>query len=293
MKRTLTLSFLLLMALLATAACGGTTAPAANPTTSDTPPPTTEPQRPTPTTEPRTSDSYPAPAQPAQTADTTAEGYPPPPAAPAISTAADQASYPAPSTAASSVSASEPRTFTIVPAQSEAAYVVAETFLENALSSLNIPAGLVDTIGRTQTVEGELVLDLSQANPIVSSFFQVDLSTLTSDQSRRDNRLKQDWLESTRYPLATFVATGVEDFPANYTEGESATFKLLGDLTIRTTTLPVVFEVTATLANGQITGTAVAPLTMSDFGVRPPSMLGLFSVEDAFRVELSFTAEEQ
>jgi polyisoprenoid-binding protein YceI len=227
-------------------------------------------------------DGYPAPAAPAGAVGSSAEGYPAP------ATAADE-------TAAEEevTSSTASRTFILVPEQSEASYVVAETFLENASSQLNIPAGLVDTIGRTQVLEGEFVLDFSQATPLISSFFQVDLSTLSSDQSMRDNRLKRDWLESSTYPLATFVATGMENFPADYADGQEVSFQLLGDLTIRNTTLPATFDVTATLANGQIVGTAVAPLTMSNFGVDPPSMLGLFNVEDEFRVEISFTAEEQ
>jgi polyisoprenoid-binding protein YceI len=285
MKRIAYLALLLTLAF--SAACQSS--PPTTTTTTDTSP-AVEQSRPTPTTDAQAAavEAYPPPA--AQAA-VVADGYPAP-AAPAV--AAD--SYPAPAgdTADEEVTSSTTsRTFILVPEQSEASYVVAETFLENASSQLNIPAGLVDTIGRTQVLEGEFVLDLSQANPLISSFFQVDLSTLSSDQSMRDNRLKRDWLESATYPLATFVATGIENFPADYADGQEVSFQLLGDLTIRNTTLPATFDVTATLVNGQIVGTAVAPLTMSNFGVDPPSMLGLFNVEDDFRVEISFTAEEQ
>jgi hypothetical protein len=128
----------------------------------------------------------------------------------------------------------------------------------------------------------------------LSSVLNIDEDTVVdaSGQNMRDNRIKRDWLESATYPLATFVATAVENFPANYVEGTEATFLLLGDLTIRNITIPATFEVTATLADGTITGTAVAPLTMTDFGFDPPAMLGLFTVADDFRVEITFTATE-
>ena len=272
---------LLILAVFGLIACNTAPEPTAVPPTAA---PAIEPapeQRPTPTTS--------SAAQESETAETTAESYP----APATESQTVVESYPAPELAADvpatdsypapvADSASAPRT----------SYIVAETFLENAASQLNIPSGLVDTIGTTQVIEGEFVLDLSQENPITSSSFQVDISTLSSGQNMRDNRIKRDWLESGTYPLATFVATAVENFPANYVEGTEATFLLLGDLTIRDITIPATFEVTATLADGTITGTAVAPLTMTDFGFEPPAMLGLFTVADDFRVEITFTATE-
>jgi polyisoprenoid-binding protein YceI len=184
------------------------------------------------------------------------------------------------------------RTFVIVPEESEAAYIVAEEFLSGAVQQLGQLLGLTDTIGRTRNVEGELVLDLSAANPLVSGEFVVDLRTLTSDDSRRDNRIRNEWLESTRYPLAEFVATAVENFPASYSEGQTITFQLLGDMTIRETTQPVRFDVTATLTGNSITGTATAEMRMTDFGFNPPAMANLFTVADEFTVEITFTAQE-
>lgn len=189
--------------------------------------------------------------------------------------------------------AGTPRIFAIDPTQTTVSYVVEETFLENSADSLGIPAGLVDTIGSTQEVSGQLVLDLSQAQFLLSSEFEVDLSTLTSDQERRDNRLKDEWLESATYPLATFKSTSVSQMPQNYVEGFGVELTVEGELTIRGVTKPAVFEVNAKLENGVITGTAVADLLMSDFGVEPPTMLGLFSVEDAFQVQVEFVATEQ
>lgn len=205
-------------------------------------------------------------------------------------TAASQsAGYPA----ADEVPAGVIRNFAIDPTQTTVSYVVKETFLENSADSLGIPSGLVDTIGSTQEVSGQMVLDLSQAQFLLSSEFEVDLSTLTSDQERRDNRLKDEWLQSATYPMATFKSTSISQMPQNYVEGFGVTLTVEGELTIRDVTKPAVFEVTAKLENGMITGTAVAELLMSDFGVEPPTMLGLFSVEDAFQVQVEFVATEQ
>ena len=97
------------------------------------------------------------------------------------------------------------RTFVIVPEQTQASYIVAEEFLGGALDRLGIEPGLVDTIGSTQEVTGTMQLDLDNlATPIVTNYFSVNLRSLTSDQPRRDNRIREANLESNRYPLAQF-----------------------------------------------------------------------------------------
>ncbi|MCA9982410.1 MAG: YceI family protein, partial [Anaerolineales bacterium] len=229
------------------------------------------------------------------------EGYPVAPAAPQTASGypeapvvADTAVDAYPATSPETATTASIRTFAIVPAESTARYVVAETFLDGAQERLGIAAGLVDTIGETQVVDGSLSLDFSQS-PIAlqSGSFTVDISTLQSDQSMRDNTLRDRWLQSGTYPIATFVATGIENFPADYAEGTEASFQLVGDITIRDTTQPATWDVTATLADGKITGTAVTNLTMTAFGFDPPSFGGVFTVEDAFEAQIDFTAQEQ
>lgn len=186
------------------------------------------------------------------------------------------------------------RTFVIVPEQSKASYIVAEEFFGGALDRLGVEPGLVDTIGSTQEVSGQMQLDLADpASSVAGSQFVVNVQSLTSNQSRRDNRIREANLESNRYPLAEFTITSLENVPASYTEGEAVTFQTNGDLTIRDITLPTTFDVTATLEGDTITGNATTQLTMTDFGFEPPSFVNLFSVADDFMVEVEFVFVEQ
>ncbi len=82
---------------------------------------------------------------------------------------------------------------------------------------------------------------------VQSGQFQVDISTLKSDDSRHDNRIRQRWLESSRYPTATFVPTGIQNFPTDAAEGKPFNFKLAGNMTIHQVTKPVAFDVTTIL----------------------------------------------
>jgi polyisoprenoid-binding protein YceI len=181
-----------------------------------------------------------------------------------------------------------------VPEESLASYIVAEEFFGGALDQLGIQPGLVDTIGSTQQIEGELQLNLDNlAAPLVAGNFAVNLESLTSDQPRRDRRIRSTDLESSRYPLAVFVATAVENGPASYTEGETVAFQVLGDMTIRDITQPVTMDVKATLNGDTLTGVVTVPLRMSDFGFDPPNFAGLFSVADEFKAEVQFTLRER
>ena len=121
----------------------------------------------------------------------------------------------------------------------------------------------------------------------------MDLRTLISDSSRRDRRIRRQWLESNRYPIAEFIPTGIEDFPEDAAEGQDVSFKIVGDMTIREVTIPLTFDVTARLEGDIFTGTATTNLLMKDFGFDPPEVLGFLKVKDGVKVTVNFTATEE
>ncbi len=176
------------------------------------------------------------------------------------------------------------RTFRIVPEQTEASYEVQEQFLSRDLPS--------KAIGRTNAVEGEFQFTTDGRPTGQVTYIRVDLRTLTSDDRRRDNRIRQQWLESNTYPYAEFASTGVEGVPESYTEGQEVSFKLLGNLTIREVTRPVTFDVTGKLEGDTVTGTATTQILMKDFGFDPPSIAGMLTVQDGVTIRVQFTAKE-
>ncbi len=185
------------------------------------------------------------------------------------------------------------RTFVVEPGSSTASYLVDEEFFASALSTYNIEAGQKVTIGSTQEVAGSLALDLGADQPLGPNRFTVDLPSLTSDQSLRDGWIRDNALESNKFPEAVFVASSVEGAPADYTEGQEVNFQLVGDLTVRAITLPATFDVIATLSGDTITGVAEAKVKMSDFGVTPPNFANTLVVDDLFTIRIELTAKEQ
>jgi len=186
------------------------------------------------------------------------------------------------------------RRFVVVPAESFAAYVVTEEFFGGALAKYGIEAGIGEVTGRTNEVAGELQLRLDDPqNALAFGEFTVNLPSLTSDRDQRDGWIRDNALQSNRFPVAKFVATEIQNAPATYTEGTEVTFQLVGDLTVRDITQPVTFDVTATLTGDTIKGVATSPMQITNFGFDPPDFANTLTVANDFTIQVELTAKEQ
>jgi polyisoprenoid-binding protein YceI len=186
------------------------------------------------------------------------------------------------------------RTFVIVPAESKAIYLADEEFFADALAKYGIGAGEADVVGSTQEIAGQLQLNLDNlSDALGENRFTVQMNTLTTDRSLRDNWIRENGPRFNDYPEASFVATAIEGAPTSYTDGEEVSFQLVGDLTIREITQPATFAVTARLTGDTLTGVATTRLLMSDFGIDPPNFANTLAVADEFGIEVQFTAREE
>jgi polyisoprenoid-binding protein YceI len=186
------------------------------------------------------------------------------------------------------------KTFVIIPAESRALYIVGEEFFGGALEKYGIPSGIQDTVGTTQAIQGQLNLNFDDlSSPVEDNYFEVDLSTLTSDQSLRDGWIRDNGPSFGQYPIATFVANSVTGAPTSYTEGEEVEFALTGDMTIREITQPVTFTVRASLQDNRLQGVATSSMLLTDFGIDPPSFANTLTVKDEFTIQVEFLAQAQ
>jgi polyisoprenoid-binding protein YceI len=201
-------------------------------------------------------------------------------AQPTQPTAATKAAQPQATTAAAPATGAAV-VYHIDAGQSEAHYEVAETFFQG--NRLNL------AVGRTKGIAGDVLVDFanpanSQIGPIV-----IDVSQLTSDEGRRDNFIRNNALQSSQYPQATFKPTKVEGLPASVKPGDQLTLKVTGDLTVKQTTKPVTFDVTLTANQDKLTGEATAQVLLSDFGVGP-IQLAMLQTEDKAKLVFDFVA---
>ena len=171
----------------------------------------------------------------------------------------------------------------IVPEESTVVYEVGETFL-------NQNNRFATAIGKTSQISGEIYAN--PENPLESRLgaFAIDISTFESDSTRRDNAIRRDWLESSTYPLATFVPRSITNLPDAYVPGEPYTFVVQGELTVKQTTLGVTFVVTAQYEQEQLIGSAETEILMSDFKIGPISIGGVLNTEDKVKIRFDFVA---
>ena len=92
--------------------------------------------------------------------------------------------------------------FVIQPGESSVVYRVNETLFTQG----NL---LATAVGTTTAVRGEITVDRARpANSRIGTV-TIDISQFKSDSQRRDSRIRQDWLESAKFPNAEFTATEI------------------------------------------------------------------------------------
>jgi polyisoprenoid-binding protein YceI len=171
--------------------------------------------------------------------------------------------------------------YRIVAERSEASYHARETFV-------NQP-GPSDAVGRTKDVTGELQLESDGVLRGQILNVRIDLRTLTSDQSRRDNFIRQNTLHTDQFPYAEFRSTETAG-SVLFRPGEESTFHIPGLMTVKGQERPVVWEAKANLDDNTITGTATARVKLTEFGLEPPR-LAILSVEDEMTWQIDIVAE--
>ncbi len=144
-------------------------------------------------------------------------------------------------------------------------------------------------IGRTKGIAGEVLIDMNQPSQSQIGPIVIDISQFTSDESRRDNFIRHSFLESSRYPTATFVTRSIEGLPNQVTAGAAYSLTITGDLTVKQTTKSVTWNATLKLDNNQLVGSATTNFKLSDFGAGPIS-ISLVSTQDDVKLVFDFVA---
>lgn len=192
---------------------------------------------------------------------------------------ADPSPAPAAETPAAGVvisSVGEGTLYDVVPGESFGRYLIREQ-----LAGISIP---IDAIGVTTAVTGQVSFARSGA-VVGGSQIVVNLASLASDESRRDQYVRANILQTQRYPNAVFVPKEVRGIPQPVPTEGTANVVVVGDLTIRGVTREVVWEGTATFGPDEFTVAAKTTLTFAEFGLNKPRVAVVLSVDDAIRLE--------
>ena len=135
--------------------------------------------------------------------------------------------------------------------------------------------GVKDAVGRTPDVSGIVVVE---GDAITVAQLSAELTTLTSDDGRRDNALRDRGLESARFPTAEFELTEPVELSRRRTTAR-------GRLTLHGETNPIQVRMRSQRVREEIELVGSAPIEFADFGIEPPSVAGFVTVEDQGTLE--------
>jgi polyisoprenoid-binding protein YceI len=131
--------------------------------------------------------------------------------------------------------------------------------------------------GRSNQITGSMTID---GTSVTEASFTVDVASITSDESRRDNQFRGRIMEVDQFPEATFTLGAPIDFGAVPAAGEQLTATATGDLTLHGVTRTVTFDVTAEPGDERIGVLGTIPVVFADYDIDNPSTSGITPEDD-------------
>ena len=149
----------------------------------------------------------------------------------------------------------------------------------------------ITVVGETDQVAGELAIDLNNLGDTQVGVMQINARGLATDNNFRNRAIQNEILNTGNFEFITFEPTAVTGLPDSAAVGDTVEFTIEGNLTVTDKTQPATFTVIATVVSeDQITGTATAVITQSDFGINIPSVPNVANVEEEIELYIDFTA---
>jgi polyisoprenoid-binding protein YceI len=143
--------------------------------------------------------------------------------------------------------------------------------------------GANTAVGRTQNVTGSMTID---GTTITDLEITVDMTTLASDDDRRDNSLRERGLQTGQFPTATFTLTQpieVGDVPK---DGQTIEVTAVGDLTLHGGTKQVSVPIQAQIDGDTIQAIASVDVALADYDIEAPTGFLVLSIADTGTIEL-------
>jgi polyisoprenoid-binding protein YceI len=138
-----------------------------------------------------------------------------------------------------------------------------------------------DAVGRTNAISGSATIASSGGGlSVTAAAFSVDMTTLTSDRQMRDNRLRNDGIQTASFPTSTFTLTAPIALPTEATTGAAVAVTLHGDLALHGVTKSVDIAANARINGSLIQIQGALDFPFSDYAINAPNIGGFVSVED-------------
>jgi len=150
------------------------------------------------------------------------------------------------------------------------------------LSSPNEAVGRSTAVTGTMTVAGDTVEAVR---------IEADLTRLTSDETRRDNAIRERGLESERYPAATLELAEPIKLATAPVQDKEVRGQGKGRLTVHGVTREVDLDLAGRWSGSTIQVVGQLPVKMSDYQIEAPRFGPVVSIEDSMAVDLKLVFE--
>ncbi len=145
--------------------------------------------------------------------------------------------------------------------------------------------------GETHTINGRFSADLDSLAGEVAVTVEVDLASLDTGIGLRNKHMRENHLETDRFPQAVFRGARIlEAAPASLLPGGACEITLVGELDLHGVVKPLTLRAKLALSlDGVLTVTADFPVRLSDHAIPRPGFLTM-KLADEQRVSLHLEA---
>jgi polyisoprenoid-binding protein YceI len=129
-----------------------------------------------------------------------------------------------------------------------------------------------DGVGRTNAVTGQL--ELAGAR-VTTASFTVDMTTVKSDERRRDSQFNNNLMDVSQFPTATFELTAPIELGGEPADGQAISATATGNLTLRGATKAVTIDVQAKRSGETFQVVGSTDIVFADYGIPKPNAPGI------------------
>lgn len=178
------------------------------------------------------------------------------------------------------------------PALRAAEYVI--TPGEENLVSFLSKAPMEKVEGKTRKVSGRISADLSDLDAAVLVEVSVDLASLDTGNKKRNKHMRENHLETERFPAAVFRAEELLEASASRVgAGEEVTFSLRGDFSLHGVTREITVPIELGVAeDGTLRVKAHFQVELADYEIKRPKFLVL-KLDEVQRVSIDLVARSE
>ncbi|HSJ36417.1 MAG TPA: YceI family protein [Acidimicrobiia bacterium] len=149
-------------------------------------------------------------------------------------------------------------------------------------------------VGTTPEVVGQVRFDPTDPAGAELSDIVINARTFQTDSSNRDRAIRSAVVldsGSDEFELITFRPASVDGLAGPLAVGDTVTFTVTGELSLKGVAQPTTFDVEATwLDENTLEGTAEVVVDRTDFGIGIPSVASVANVTEEVLIALDFVA---